>query len=84
MARNFRRGSALGGLGGTGDLWGKGDVPPKERDVDHWLNLAEQAQVQAEQMTNAETKSEMLKIAAAYRRLAEHAERTTRRKAPRK
>ena len=61
-----------------------GYVPPKERDVNDWLNLAEQAQVQAEHMTDAETKREMLKIAAAYRRLAEHAERTAGRKARRK
>jgi hypothetical protein len=51
-------------------------VPPKESDVDHWLSLAEEARLQAEQMTNADTKREMLMIAAAYRRLAEHAERT--------
>jgi hypothetical protein len=70
--------------GYRGPLGKGGIVPPKERDVDHWLNLAEQAQVQAEQMTNAETKREMMKIAAAYGRLAEHAERTTGRKAPRK
>jgi hypothetical protein len=35
-------------------------------------------------MTDDEAKREMLKIAAAYRRLAEHAERTAGRKARRK
>jgi pyruvate-formate lyase len=51
-------------------------VPSKEDDVGHWLRLAEQARLQAERMTNADAKREMLMIAAAYRRLAEHVERT--------
>ena len=58
-------------------------MPPKEGDVDHWLSLAEEARLQAESMTNADTKREMLTIAAAYRRLAEHVERTAGKKARR-
>jgi hypothetical protein len=51
------------------------------RDEQYWLDRAEEARLQAEQMTNADTKREMLVIAAAYRRLAQHAERTAGKKA---
>ena len=51
------------------------------RDEQYWLGRAEEARLQAEQMTNADTKREMLFIAAPYRRLAEHAERTGGKKA---
>jgi hypothetical protein len=52
------------------------------RDEQYWLGRAEEARLQAEQMTNSDTKREMLIIAAAYRRLAEHAERTGGKRAP--
>ena len=52
----------------------------KGHDAQYWLDRAEEARLQAEEMTNAATKREMLIIAAAYRRLAEHAERTARKK----
>ena len=79
--RELQARKRVGWRGDIGDLWEKGgSVPPKERDVDHWLNLAEQAQVHAEQMTNATAKREMLKVAAAYRLLAD-AERTARKRA---
>ena len=51
------------------------------RDQQYWLDLAEEARLQAKQMTNADTKREMLIIAAAYRRLADHAERTAGKRA---
>jgi hypothetical protein len=51
------------------------------RDEQYWLDRAEEVRLQAEQMTNADTKRELLIIAAAYRRLAEHAERTVGKKA---
>jgi hypothetical protein len=57
-----------------------GRVPSKADDVDHWLGLAEDVRLQAERMTNANTKREMLAIAAAYQRLADHAERTAGKK----
>jgi hypothetical protein len=53
------------------------------RDEQYWLDRAEEARLQAKQMANAETKREMLTIAAAYRRLAEHVERTGGKKAHR-
>ena len=60
---------------------GKGEGVPKERDAHYWLDLAEEARSKAERMTYADTKHEMLRIAAAYERLAEHAERTAGKKA---
>ena len=59
---------------------GKGEGVPEERDARYWLGLAEEARSHAEQMTYADTKREMLRIAAAYERLAEHAERTAGKK----
>jgi hypothetical protein len=60
---------------------GKGEGVPKERDAQYWLDLAEEARSQAERMAYADTKREMLRIAAAYERLAEHAEQTSGKKA---
>jgi len=44
------------------------------------LDRAEEARLQAEEMTNQIAKHEMLQIAAGYRRLAKHAEERTERK----
>jgi predicted RNase H-like HicB family nuclease len=46
----------------------------------YWSGLADEARLHAEQMTNATAKREMLKVAAAYRLLA-NAERTARKRA---
>jgi hypothetical protein len=48
-------------------------VPSKVRDADYWLDRAEEAQLQAEEMTHPPAKREMLLVAAKYRRLAQHA-----------
>jgi hypothetical protein len=54
----------------------------KVRDAQYWLDRAEEAWVQAEEMTHPPAKREMLQIAAGYRRLAQHAdERTTGKRA---
>lgn len=58
-------------------------MPPREDDADHWLSLAEEARLQAERMTDDDRKREMLAIAAAYQRLAEHAKRAGEKKARR-
>ena len=50
------------------------DVPSKVRDADYWLDRAEEAQLQAEEMTYPPAKREMLLVAARYRRLAQHAQ----------
>src|SRR5262249_31412234 len=52
-------------------------------DPQHWLNRAEEARVQAEQMTSAETKRQMLEIAAGYLKMAENAEARGRQDADR-
>ena len=52
-------------------------------DPQHWLNRAEEARVQAEQMTSAETKRQMLEIAAGYLKMAENAEARARQGADR-
>jgi len=44
------------------------------------LDRAEEARLQAEEMTNQIAKHEMLQIAAGYRWLAKHAEERTARK----
>ena len=59
---------------------GKGEGVSRERDAQYWLDLAEEARSNAERMTYADTKREMLRIAASYERLAEHAERTAGKK----
>jgi hypothetical protein len=55
-------------------------VPSKIFDAQHWLDRAEEARLQAEEMTQPAAKREMLLIAAGYRRLAQHAEERTARK----
>ena len=50
------------------------NVPSKVRDADYWLDRAEEAQLQAEEMTYPPAKREMLLVAARYRRLAQHAQ----------
>jgi len=50
----------------------------------HWSDRAEGAQLRAADMTDPQAKRQMLMIAAEYRRLAGHAERTATKKAPRK
>jgi hypothetical protein len=42
--------------------------------MEYWLDRAEEAQLQAEEMTYADSRREMLKVAAAYRLLAKLAE----------
>ena len=58
----------------------RGSVPSKAHDVGYLLDRAEEARLQAEEMTNPFAKHEMLQIAAGYRRLARHAEERTARK----
>jgi hypothetical protein len=50
------------------------EVPSRIRDTQYWLDRAEEAQLQAEEMTYADSRREMLKVAAAYRLLAKLAE----------
>jgi hypothetical protein len=54
-----------------------GEVPSKIRDAQYWLDRAEEARLQAEEMSYADSRREMLQIAAAYRKLARHAEERT-------
>ena len=54
-----------------------GEVPSEIRDAQYWLDRAEEARLQAEEMTYADSRREMLQIAAAYRKLARHAEERT-------
>jgi hypothetical protein len=59
------------------DRWDGGlgrQVPSKIRDAQYWLDRAEEAQLQAEEMTYADSRREMLKVAAAYRLLAKLAQ----------
>ena len=51
-------------------------------DASYWLDRAEEARRQAEEMTHPPAKREMLVIAAGYERLAQHAEERTRRLQP--
>jgi hypothetical protein len=64
----------------VGELGGTVDRP---YDADHWRECAENMRAKAEAMTSPTTKCELLQIAVAYDRLADHAERTAGRKAPR-
>jgi hypothetical protein len=52
-------------------------------DADFWRERAEEARVTAQAMTSPAAKREMEFIAAAYERLADHAERTAGRRATR-
>jgi hypothetical protein len=45
-------------------------IAPYLNDPDHWHQRAEEARVQAEQMSNEQTKQTMLQIAADYDNLA--------------
>ena len=51
-------------------------------DAQHWLDCAEEARLQAEEMTHPPAKREMLMIAAGYQRLGQHAEERTARNSP--
>jgi hypothetical protein len=55
-------------------------VPSKLPDAQYWLDAAEEARNQAEEMTHPPAKREMLLIAVKYRRLAQHAQERTARK----
>jgi hypothetical protein len=55
-------------------------VPSKTFDAQYWQERAEEARLQAEEMTHPPAKREMLLIAAGYQRLAQHAEERTARK----
>ena len=48
----------------------------------HWSDRAEEARLRAVDMTDPQAKRQMLMIAAEYRRLAGHANRTAAKKAP--
>jgi hypothetical protein len=50
-------------------------MPAKIPEVKYWLDCAEDARRQAEQMVDAEAKREMMRIETAYRRLAGHVQR---------
>ena len=65
---------------GTSSGAGLGESVPSEIDAQHWLDCAEEARLQAEEMTHPPAKREMLLIAAGYQRLAQHAEERTARK----
>ena len=49
-------------------------------DADYWRTRADETRCIAQALTNPSAKREMLFIAEAYQRLADHAERTARRK----
>jgi hypothetical protein len=51
-------------------------------DAQYWLNRVEEARLAAADMISPEAKREMLKIAAEYRRLAQHAEERAAGKLP--
>ena len=50
----------------------------------HWSDRAEEARLQAADMTDPQAKRQMLMIAAEYQRLAGHADRTATKKADKK
>jgi len=52
-------------------------------DADHWRKQADDARATAQAMMLPSAKREMLMIAECYERLADHAEWTAGRKAPR-
>ena len=49
-------------------------------DAQYWQDRAEEARLQADEMTHPPAKREMLMISAGYQRLAQHAEERTARK----
>jgi hypothetical protein len=51
-------------------------------DPEHWRSRAEEARNIAEQLSDLESRRTMLRIAADYERLAEHAEPRATRKSP--
>jgi hypothetical protein len=53
-----------------------------QQRAQHWLDRAEEARLQAADMTDPQAKREMLMIAAEYQRLAKHAEERAAAKAP--
>jgi hypothetical protein len=50
-------------------------MPALLADPQHWRNRAEEARTVGEQSSDPQAKRTMLRIAADYERLAEHAER---------
>jgi hypothetical protein len=55
----------------------------RSHDADNWRKCADDMRAKAEAMISPTSKRELLLIAAAYDRLADHAERTAGRKAQR-
>ena len=64
-------------------MWARGGKRERSRDIDHWRKLAADARAAAEAMISLVAKRQLLTVAEAYERLAEHAERTVGRKAHR-
>ena len=58
-------------------------MPPRIYDAKYWLDRAQEALIQAEQMVTPEARDGMIEIAARYRRLAQHVQERTWRKKPR-
>ena len=58
----------------------RGGQLPVSYDAEYWRQRADDARVAAETMVTRAAKREMLAIAIAYERLAEHAEHTASRK----
>ena len=54
-----------------------------QQRAQHWSDRAEEARLRAVDMTDPQAKRQMLMIAAEYRRLAGHADRTAAKEAPR-
>lgn len=50
-------------------------MPSEMRDADYWLDRAEEARRQSEQMVDPTAKREMKQVEAAYRRLALYAQK---------
>jgi hypothetical protein len=57
-----------------------GEIVQLAKDADYWRRCAKEARSTAEAMNVPATKREMLMIAAAYERLADHSESTARRR----
>ena len=58
-------------------------MPPRIYDAKYWLDRAQEARIQAEQMANPEARDGMMEIAARYLRLAQHVQERVSRKNPR-
>ena len=58
----------------------EGTVPSEIHDAQYWLDRAEEARLQAGDLTHQPARREMLLIAAVYQRLAQHAQERTARK----